>query len=93
MLQPTKVPCPFCDNEIEVLYSPPSHTTRRSKSALGTGSNPVFSKESYEVLKPCPHCGKPANAIKKTLIKPEGKPVPKDEMIKRMKEAGIPLRF
>ena len=93
MLEKIKVPCPFCDKEIEVLHSPLSFTTRRGNSSLGKKANPVCSQESYDVFEPCPHCGKPANAIKKALVNGVKNEVPKDEMLKRMKEAGIPFRF
>ncbi|MFZ3077749.1 MAG: hypothetical protein WA139_04795 [Candidatus Aenigmatarchaeota archaeon] len=81
--------CPFCEKaKIKVRYRPSITIKKRTVSGTyGTKYNSITNKEAYDVMEDCPNCGKTKEEIKKRLI--EGKPVNREAILKRMKEAGI----
>lgn len=93
MTEVITVECPFCKEKvIKLMHSPEvygSHTIR-------VGSNrktiPKLTQAKNEVLvEKCPHCGKTKKQIERALK--EGVPPTHEEIIKRMKEAGLPLKI
>ncbi len=90
-----KIPCPFCNKEISVYYQPSIFQYKSSHSAAaGTKTKFYKTKEKYEPLENCPHCGKSKKDIKKAL---EGdmptKPKSKEEVRKQLEELGLLDKF
>ena len=80
--------CPFCGKGIvKVLHKPPVLNELKKRSWGGNKKSYTSSKEVYEVLNDCPNCGKPKREIEKTLK--HGKEPSNEEIIRRMKEAGL----
>ena len=87
------IECPFCKiGKIKVLYKPAMLQFKISRIAAGTKRTPYRTQEKYELLvDKCPECGKSKKQIE-TALK-EGIPPSHEEIIRRAKEAGLPLRF
>jgi hypothetical protein len=52
-----------------------------------------YPKEKYEVMDDCPECGASSKKIEKYLYSDEDYKKPsRDNILKRMKEAGLPTR-
>lgn len=87
------IECPFCKvGKIKVLYKPSMLQFKVSRIAAGTKRTPYRTHEKYELLvDKCPECGKTKKQIE-TALK-EGIPPSQEEIIRRAKEAGLPLRF
>lgn len=87
-----KIVYPFCEKgEIETLYFP---ATVRFKKGTWGGSKPgvIKSAERFFVLtQKCPNCGKSAKEIKRKL-ECESKPIPHQELLERLRKAGLPTR-
>lgn len=80
--------CPFCGKEtIKVIHAP--ETVRYIKGTWGGRAAPRKTKEKYEVISPCPNCGKSVKEIQRALD--EGKKDPKKDkkILKRLKEQGL----
>ena len=79
--------CPFCEKPIRAFYKP-SILREMKKSSWG-GSKSSFKRDEERLILPekCPNCGKSGKEIEKILK--EGKQLSHDEIIKRMKEAGL----
>ncbi len=89
-----EIECPFCNKgKIKVLYKPSMiRFTASSSASVGTKRKAFRTQEKYEVLvNKCPNCGKTKKEIEKRLK--EGKPIPHKELIRRIKEAGLPLKI
>ena len=87
-----EIECPFCKEKIKVLYKPSMLQFKVSRVAAKTARVPYRTKEKYEVLvDKCPKCGKTKKQIKKALE--EGIPPSHEEVIRRAKEAGLPLKI
>jgi len=86
MIQTIK--CPFCnDGNIEVLFVP---VTKKLEKGPWGGSKPAVrsTTEKTEVItEKCPNCDKSKKEIQKALK--EGKQPSNEEIIRRMKEAGL----
>ena len=91
MVEHRKIKCPLCNNaELESTYFPP--VKRERKSALsGKGYFEVSNERFIINMDKCPNCHKTKKEIEKCLK--YGKPVSKEDIIKRAQEAGLPLRF
>jgi predicted secreted Zn-dependent protease len=62
-----KIPCPFCQQPIEVLHIPSVYSEKHhGKNALGRGISIHKSKEIMEVQNDC-QCGKTVKEIQKAL--------------------------
>lgn len=87
------IECPFCKKgKIKVLYKPSMLRFKVSRIAAGTKRIPYRTQEKYELLvDKCPNCGKTKRQIEKALK--EGIPPSHEEIIRRAKDAGLPLRF
>jgi len=85
--------CPFCEKRvIKYLYKPASDRVRRARGSSISKTMTFWTKEKYEILsKKCPNCGKTKKEIEKRLK--EGKLIPHKELIRRIKEAGLPLKI
>jgi hypothetical protein len=84
--------CPFCGKGfVKVMHKPPILNELHKRSWEGNKKSYRMSKEVYEVLNDCPNCGKTKKEIEKALK--EGKQPTNEEIIRRMKEAGLPLKI
>ena len=84
-----EVECPFCKAKISVLYKPSMiRFTSSSSASAGTKRKAFRTQEKYEIIPDkCPNCGKSKKEIEKALK--EGKQPSNEEIIRRMKEAGL----
>ena len=86
------IECPFCKTKIKALYKPSVLQFHVSRISAKTARVPFRTQEKYEILvEKCPNCGKSKKEIEKRLK--EGKQPSNEEIIRRMKEAGLPLRI
>jgi len=87
------IKCPICgQGDITTLYTPKIMITRYGRAASNKKAITYFKDEKYQVLSDkCPNCGKSKKEIEKRLK--EGKEPSNEEIIKRMKEAGLPLKI
>lgn len=93
MADRTTIKCPFCERGyIVALYTPQVYGYQITRAASNKKTIPKLYPEKFEVLtEQCPVCGKPRKEIQKVLK--EGKKPSREEIIKRAKEAGLPLKF
>ncbi len=88
--------CPFCDKRgIKIRYSP-SRIER--KTCRGSGMNKtmaIYTAEKYFVLNDCPECGAKAGKIQKFLNRGEKENTPpkREDVIRRLKESGLPTKI
>lgn len=83
-----EIECPFCKTKIKVLHKPSILQFKVSRIAAGTKRTPYKTEEKFVFLvDKCPGCGKSKKEIEKRLK--EGKEPSNEEIIKRMKEAGL----
>ena len=96
MIDNRKIKCPFCEKEnINVTYIPPmKRETRQSFGRSHTKSVLIHIKEKYTVSEDCPHCGASKQKIEKVLNTGEDYKKPsREDVIKRLKEAGLPTKI
>ncbi len=88
----TEIPCPFCnEGKIKSLYTPIIKVTKFSRAASNKKATNYFKPEKYVILSGCPICHKTKKEIEKRLK--EGKQPSREEVLRRMKEAGLPTKF
>jgi len=83
------IKCPFCEKgNISSIYTPKMLVTKRSRGSAKTKSYSYFTDEKYEIIvDKCPNCRKSKKEIEKSLK--EGKQTSNEEIVKRLKEAGL----
>jgi rubredoxin len=85
-----EIECPFCKvGKLKVLYKPSmiNFTNSRSASA-GTKRKAYRTPEKQEILsEKCPNCGRSKKEIEKAIS--EGPRLSHDEVLKRLREAGL----
>lgn len=87
-----EISCPFCKAKIPVLFKPSMLRFHVSRVAAKTTRVPHRTQEKYEILvDKCPNCGKSKKDIENALK--HGKELSNEEIIRRIKEAGLPLRI
>src|SRR5437667_377120 len=92
---PLKVRRPFCDkSEIDVIYTPARVERKISRGRGINKTTPTWIEERYEVIKDCPSCSKTASQIEKALSKgtEESKSPSRQEILKRLRDAGLPTK-
>jgi len=83
-----EIECPFCKAKLKALYHPSVLQFHVSRIAAKTSRVPYRSQEKYILLvDKCPNCGKSKKEIEKRLK--EGKELSNEEVIKRLREAGL----
>ena len=87
------IKCPFCEiGEITILYTPTVMVTKYARASSNRKAITYPKPEKYQVVtEKCPNCGKPKKGIKKALE--EGIPITHEEVIRRAKASGLPLKF
>jgi len=93
MPEKIKIKCPICEmGEIVTLYTPKTFITKYARASSNKKSVSYYKEEKYVIISPkCPNCGKSKKDIEKALK--EGKQPSREEIIKRMKETGLPTKF
>lgn len=91
------IECPFCHKKtIKAYYWPPSREVKTSRSA-GAGSKTKWYKvpERWHIASGCSNCNKTQKEVEKAFKKEqkEGKVLSQEEIIRRAKEAGLPLKI
>ncbi len=90
-METIKIECPFCNKPIKVFYRPAIRRELKKTSWGGSKKAFTIDKESMILPDKCPYCGKTKKEIEKRLK--EGKVLSREEIIKRAKEAGLPLKI
>jgi endogenous inhibitor of DNA gyrase (YacG/DUF329 family) len=85
------IECPFCGKSIKALHKPALVREIKKSSWGGSKKSYKTDAEVFEVTEDCPNCGKTKKEIEKALK--HGKEPSNEEIIKRMKEAGLPLKI
>ena len=87
------IECPFCKKEtIQVLHSPEVYSTQTIRVGSNRKTIPNLTPAKDQILSgKCSNCGKTKKEIEKALK--EGIPIPHEELIRRLKEAGLPLKI
>ena len=93
MPETIKIKCPFCEKaDIVSLHIPGTMVTKYGRASSNTRAITYYKNERYVLIsEKCPNCGKTKKEIEKRLK--EGKQPSREEIIKRMKEAGLPLKI
>jgi predicted RNA-binding Zn-ribbon protein involved in translation (DUF1610 family) len=93
MSETKKIKCPLCElGEIVTLYTPKLMVTRYGRAASNKKAINYFKDEKYEIVsEKCPNCGNSKKEIENALK--HGKEPTNEEIIRRMKEAGLPLKI
>ena len=81
--------CPFCkEKTIKVMHKEEAFSARRTRCRAGRSTQNIKSPEKYEILvNKCSNCNKSKKEIEKALR--EGKELSREEVIKRLREAGL----
>jgi endogenous inhibitor of DNA gyrase (YacG/DUF329 family) len=87
------IECPFCKKlTIEVIHSPEVYSTQTIRVGSNKKTIPNLTPAKDQILTvKCPNCGKPKKEIEYALK--HGVPLSNEEIIKRLKEAGVPLKL
>ncbi|MBU3896613.1 MAG: hypothetical protein KJ697_01625 [Nanoarchaeota archaeon] len=93
MVEHKIIKCPFCkEGDIETLFTPRRSQTMVTRAAGRSKSYSVMKDEKYTVSSDnCPKCGKSKQELQKALM--HGIVPSKEDVIRRAKESGLPLRF
>lgn len=85
------IECPFCKQKtIRVMHRPEVYSTQTIRVGSNRKTIPNLTPSKDEVLsEKCSSCGKTKKEIEKALK--EGVPPSREEIIRRAKEAGLPL--
>jgi endogenous inhibitor of DNA gyrase (YacG/DUF329 family) len=83
------IECPFCKKgTIQVLHSPEVYSTQTIRVGSNRKTIPNLTQAKDQVLsEKCPNCGKNRKEIERALK--EGVPPSHEEIIRRMREAGL----
>jgi len=81
------IECPFCGVSVKAFHRP--LLVREAKKAKWGGNKKSFTRDAeiLEVTEDCPNCGKTKKEIEHALK--HGKEPSHEEVIKRLKEAGL----
>jgi hypothetical protein len=83
------IKCPFCDQgDITTLHTPGMMVTKYGRASSNKKAITYYKDEKYEILvDKCPNCSKSKKEIEKALK--HGKELPNEEVLKRLREAGL----
>jgi 2-iminoacetate synthase ThiH len=83
------IKCPFCEQgDITTVHIPGMMVSKRAYASSNTKTISYFTGEKYEIVsEKCPNCGKSKKEIEKALK--QGKELPNEEVLRRLKEAGL----
>lgn len=89
MFEQRMIKCPFCEKgNIATSYTPQTVVMKRSRCSAKTAYSPFVKAAKEEVLtKECPNCGKTKKEIEERLR--HGKSPSREDVIRRMREAGL----
>jgi len=87
MVEIIVIACPFCGNSIKALHRPALIREKKKSSWGGSKKSFIRDEEIMEVMEDCSKCGKSKKEIEKALER--GKEPSNEEVIKRLKEAGL----
>lgn len=87
------IKCPFCEKgDITTLYTPGMMVTKYGRASSNKKAINYFKDEKYQILTDkCPSCGKSKREIEGAMK--HGKGLTNEEIIRRMREAGLPLKI
>lgn len=88
------MPCPLCDKgTVKVRHVPMLKKQQFASGSAFSKSTTTYTKEHYTVLENCPNCGASKKEIEKALSKGETKPIAHQDLLERLKKAGMPTRI
>ena len=84
---------PFCkERTIKVMHKEQTFSTKRTRIRSEHATKLIKEHEKNDIFsEKCPNCGKSKKEIEKALK--QGKQPSREEILRRMKEAGLPLRI
>lgn len=82
-----EVDCPFCGKAVKALHRPSLIREKKKASWGGCKKSFVRDEEVLEIVEDCANCGKSKKDIENALK--QGKELPNDEVLKRLREAGL----
>ncbi len=82
-----EVSCPFCGKPVKALHRPSLIREKKKASWGGCKKSFIRDKEILEIVEDCSNCGKTKKEIERALK--EGKQLPNEEVLKRLREAGL----
>jgi Zn ribbon nucleic-acid-binding protein len=87
------IECPFCKKEtIQILHSPEVYSSHTIRVGSNKKTIPKLTHAKDQILsEKCSNCGKSKKEIEKALK--EGIPMSHEEIIRRAREAGLPLKI
>lgn len=90
----TTTPCPFCGNQINVLFREGVVSSRIVRNSTSRRRDLTFHPEKYEVIEDCPHCNNSMKELQKALdgILPS-KPKSKEDLKKQLEDLGMTGKF
>lgn len=88
-----EIECPFCKrNSIKIVHSSAIYGSQTIRVGSNRKTVPKLTPEKTEILSSkCSNCGKSKKEIEKALK--QGKQPYREEVLRRMKEAGLPLKI
>ena len=87
-----EIPCPVCGKgKIRVKYTPKMLVTRYSHASSNRKAMNYRVPAKLTIVSGCSECGKTREEIEKALR--HEKPPSREEVIRRAKAAGLPLKF
>ncbi len=87
------IECPFCKKKVvKIMHRNDVYSAQTVRAGSNAKTIPKLTKGKNEILvEKCPNCGKTKKEIEKALK--EGIPLSHEEIIRRAKEAGLPLKI
>lgn len=87
-----KIACPFCKKEtVTVVHRPPTVINKRVKGSGTTKSSSFRTKDEIKVISGCSSCKASKEDVEKAFK--QGKQPSHEEVIRRLKEAGLPTKI
>ena len=86
------VKCPLCQlGEIAVTTRPEYYSYKTARAIHQIKRIPVHHPEQVKIESSCPNCKASKSDIKDALDSGSGKKVSHEDLLKRLKESGLPL--
>jgi rubrerythrin len=87
--------CPFCDRgDIRTIFKPSIKVENVTRGSSVNKRTTTYTKEKYQVLEKCPHCGASKKKLEKALnFGKDYKSPSHKQFLDRIKQAGLPTKI
>lgn len=93
MNETVEILCPFCDKKaVRAIHRPSIRIRKVCRGSAKNKTTWVRTPEVYEVISDCSNCGKTVKEINKKLKDGDESQMSHEDMLKRIKEMGLPLK-